>query len=225
VLATQTPRHGTIRSGIKLGIAALLVIVLLPFAQGIGGLLGALPNPFASTHHERVQPPVLKSLQDLSDYHAATANLSTIVETSNDADYVPAFLKGEDMTYLAVGSVDAVVNFGTLASDAITLSPDGKSVTVTLPEPTIAAPNLDLENSKVLSHSRGLLDRVGSLFGDTSDTQPLIELGNQALRDAAVKTELVDRAKTNTTTMLTAMLKSLGFTNVTITFLPPPVTP
>jgi hypothetical protein len=226
VLATHSSSHtGTIRSGLKLGIAAVIVIALLPFAQSIGGLLGAVPNPFASTHQERVQPPVLQSLQDLSEYHAASANLSAVVESSNDADYLPGFIKGEDMTYLAVGSVDAVIDFGSLAGNAIANSADGKSVTVTLPEPTYAEPRLDLENSKVLSHNRGLFDRIGSVLGDTTNEQPLLDLGQRALSDAAAGTELVGRAKTNTTSMLTSMLRALGFDQVTIVFQPPPVTP
>lgn len=226
MLATHTSsRNGTIRSGLKLGIAAVLVIALLPFAQGLGGLLGAVPNPFASTRQERVQPPVLQSLQDLSEYHAASANLSAVVESSNDADYLPGFIKGEDMTYLAVGSVDAVVDFGSLAGDAISISPDGKSVTITLPEPRYAEPRLDLDNSKVLSHNRGLLDRVGSVLGETTNEQPLQDLGQRALSDAAASTELVGRAKTNTTSMLTSMLGALGFEQVTIVFQLPPITP
>jgi hypothetical protein len=208
-----------------LGVAALLVVVFLPFAQGLGGLLGAVPNPFASTHHDRVQPPVLQSLQDLSEYHAATANLSAVVESSNDADFLPGFIKGEDMTYLAVGSVDAIVDFSSLAGDAVSISADGKSVTITLPEPTYAEPRLDLENSKVLSHNRGLLDRVGSVLGDTTNEQPLLDLGQRALSDAAGGTELVGRAKTNTSSMLTSMLRALGFEQVTILYQPPPTTP
>ena len=223
MLATQSKGPGAIRGGIKLGIAAIIVIALLPFASALGNILGALPNPFASTHHELVQPPVLKSLQNLSAYHAATANLSAVVEQSNDADYLPSFIKGDDTTYLAVGSVDAVVDFSHLASDAIAVSADGTSVTITLPSPTVATPQLDLENSKILSHSRGLVDRLGSLFGSAPDnTQPLMQQGQAALARAAGETELLTRAKTNTTDMLTAMLRSLGFKQVTISFLAPP---
>jgi hypothetical protein len=223
LLATQSNRPGTIRSGIKLGIAAVIVIALLPFASAIGNILGAIPNPFATTHHERVQPPVLKSLQDLSAYHAASANLSTVVEQSDDADYIPAFIKGDDTTYLAVGSVDAVVDFSHLGTDAITTSADGKAVTVTLPAPTLATPQLDLDNSKVLSHSRGLVDRLGSVFANSpDDTTPLMQQGQAALATAAGQTELVARAKANTTDMLTAMLRSLGFEQVTISFAEPP---
>ena len=68
--------RGVVRSGLKLGIAAVIVILLAPFAANLSHVFGALPNLFGSERHERVQPPVLKSLQDLSDYHAATRELA-----------------------------------------------------------------------------------------------------------------------------------------------------
>jgi len=215
------PRTGFVRSGLKLGIAAVIVILLAPFAANLGHLFGAIPNLFGTERHERVQPPVLKSLQDLAEYHAATANLQTVVEISHDASYVPSFIAGDDTKFLAVGSVDASVDFSRLASTAIEVSPDGKSVTVTLPAPMYAAPHLDVDNSQVLSRDRGLVNRVGDVFTDPGDDQPLYQLSDQALRDAATKTDLIERAKTNTSGMLTGMLRGVGFNNVTVKFLEP----
>jgi hypothetical protein len=216
------PRTGVVRSGLKLGIAAVIVILLAPFAANLGHIFGAIPNLFGSERHERVQPPVLKSLQDLAEYHAASANLQTVVEVSHDASYLPSFIQGDDTRFLAVGSVDASVDFSQLASTAIQVSPDGKAVTVTLPAPTYAAPHLDLDNSQVLSRERGLVDRVGGLFtSDPTNDQPLYQLSDQALRDAATKTDLIERAKTNTTGMLTGMLRGLGYQNVTVKFVEP----
>src|SRR3954454_5864025 len=82
------PRIGVIRSGVKLGIAAVLVILLAPFAANLSHLAAAWPNPFATERHDRDKPPVLKSLQDLSEYHAASASLQAVVEVSHDASYV-----------------------------------------------------------------------------------------------------------------------------------------
>src|SRR3954468_24740858 len=119
---SAAPRVGVVRSGVKLGIAAVLIMLLAPFVSNLSGILGALPNPFATERHERVQPPVLKSLQDLADYHAATANLQAVVEVSHDASYVPSFIQGDDTKFLAVGSVDATVNFSELGSTAVQTS-------------------------------------------------------------------------------------------------------
>jgi len=208
---------------LKLGIAAVIVILLAPFASNLGHIFGAIPNLFGSQRHERVQPPVLKSLQDLADYHAATANLQAVVEVSHDADYIPSFIKGDDTKFLAVGSVDATVNFSQLASTAIVVSPDGKSVTVSLPAPTYAGAHLDLDNSQVLSRDRGLFDRVGGVFdSEPTNDQGVYRLGEQALSDAATKTGLLDRAKTNTSDMLTQMLRNLGFEHVNVQFVEPP---
>jgi hypothetical protein len=218
---SAAPRVGVVRSGVKLGIAVVLIIVLAPFASNLGSILGALPNPFATERHERVQPPVLKSLQDLADYHAATANLQAVVEVSHDG-YLPSFIAGDDTRFLAVGSVDGVVNFGLLSSTAIQESPDGTGVTVTLPAPTYAVPHLDLENSQVLSRDRGLADRVAGIFADDpTEDSGLYRLGDQALADAATKTGVLDRAKDNTTQMLTGMLQQLGYKTVTVVFTEP----
>jgi hypothetical protein len=218
---TAVHRAGTIRSGVKLGIAAVLIIALAPFAANLGHLLEALPNPFATETHQAVQPPVLKSLQDLSEYHAATANLQSVVEVSHDASYLPDFIAGDSTKFLAVGSVDGVVDFRGLSDSAIQISPDGKTVTVTLPAPTYAPTHLDLDNSSVLSHDRGLVNRVGDVFTDSDDSKAVYQLGDQALHDAATQTTLLDRAKDNTTSMITGMLKQLGYENVNVTYTEP----
>jgi hypothetical protein len=216
------PRFGAIRSGVRIGVAIVLVILLAPFASNLSHLLSALPNPFAAEHHERVQPPVLKSLQDLSEYHASSANLSAVVEDSHDATYVPSFLAGDSTTFLAVGSVDGVIDFRTLPETAVQVSPDGKSVSVTLPAPSYAPVHLDLDNSQVLSHDRGLANRIGDVFTSPADDKAVYQLGSQALQDAAAKSGVLDKAKTNATSMLTGMLHQLGFTSVTVTFAEPP---
>jgi len=206
---------------VRIAVAIVLVIVLAPFAMNLSHILGALPNPFATEHHERVQPPVLKSLQDLSEYHASSANLSAVVEDSHDASYVPSFLAGDSTTFLAVGSVDGVIDFRTLPESAIQVSPDGKSVAVTLPSPTYAPVHLDLDNSQVLSHDRGLANRIGDVFTDPADDKAVYQLGSQALQDAAAQSGVLDKAKANATSMITGMLHQLGFTNVTVTYVEP----
>lgn len=221
---SAAPRIGVVRSGVKLGIAVVLVILLAPFAANLGGLLGALPNPFATETKERVQPPVLKSLQDLSEYHAATANLQAVVELSHDASYVPSFIAGDSTKFLAVGSVDGVVDFTQLTQNAIVVSPDGTSVTITLPAPTYAAAHLDLENSQVLSHDRGLVNRIGDVF-TSDDDKAVYQLGDQAIADAARQTDLLTRTKDNTRSMLHSMLTELGFESVTVNFAEPPAPP
>jgi hypothetical protein len=92
-------------------------------AAVVGGLVvvgadravDALPGfgtPFSEEVVDRSRPALLESLADLEDYHAAKATFSVVVDLERDVRNVPSFLAGERTTYLAVGSVDGLVDFG-----------------------------------------------------------------------------------------------------------------
>jgi hypothetical protein len=59
------------------------------------------------------------------------------------------------------------------------------------------------------------------VFTSPGDDKAAYQLGSQALQDAAAKSGVLDKAKANATSMLTGMLRQLGFTNVTVTFAEP----
>ena len=209
----------------KVMAGAIVVVALLVTAGKLGlDFLPGLPDPFATETVDRTQPPLLQSLQDVSRYQAATANFQVIVDTEKDAKFMPSILRGERTVYAAAGSVDATVDFTTLDERSITVSPDGTSVTVNLPTPTLSEPRLDPEASRVVSRDRGLLDRLGSVFSDspTSD-RPYLLAAEAKMSDAAAASDLRARAETNTRAMLQNLLRALGYDQVTVTFAAPPV--
>src|SRR5437763_7318927 len=170
----------------------LVVLALLLAVGKFGGdLLPTLPNPFSSRTVDRSQPPLLKSLDDLSRYEAATANLQVIVDTEKDAKYLPAIIRGERTMFVAAGSVDATVDFSSLDARSIQVSEDRRSVTITLPSPTLSPPRIDPEQSQVVSRQRGLLDRLGSIFSSTpTSDRPLLVAAAKELDAAAGKRAL-----------------------------------
>ena len=86
-------RRGSSALIILTGLAGLAVITFLL-------LIGPL-NPFGTETKDRSQPVLLKSLQDLSDYHAATANMQVVVDVEQDARLLPSFIKGERTLFVA----------------------------------------------------------------------------------------------------------------------------
>ena len=153
---------------------------LLAAAVVFGGLavvgadraLDALPGfglPFEEQVVDRSRPALLQSLADLDDFHAAKGTFQVVVDLERDVRYLPALVAGERTTYLAVGSVDALVDFGGLSGDAVRT--DGTSATLTLPAPTLDEARLDLAESRVLDRDRGVVDRLAGALGDepTSD--------------------------------------------------------
>ncbi len=202
-------RHGIV------GVLALVVLLGAAFFLVRGC---ALPSaPFAKQTIDRSQPALLKSIQDLSRFEAASGNFQVIVDLQQTRSLIPPVLLGQRTLFVAAGSVDAYVDFRALKGDAITVSADRKSVTVRLPAAQLDKPNIDNKNTYVFAEQRGLINRLADLFGgDVNSQQQLYVLGEQKIADAAKASGLAARAQQNTKTMLTGMLTSLGFTSVTV---------
>lgn len=201
-------------------VAAVAVVAAL--VLGAGQLLDLLPslhNPFTTETVDRTQPAVLKAIEDLSLYEAASGSFQVIVDLEEDARFLPDVIRGEHTLFVAGGTVDASVDFSGLAGDAIVVSPDGDEVTVALPRARLSDARIDPGASRVVSRQRGLLDRLGGIFSDNpTGERSLYLLAEKKLEAAARAGGLRARAEKNTTAMLEAMLGSLGFDRVTVTF-------
>ncbi len=204
-------------------VAGLLVCGVLALTGTLGDLLPSIPNPFSSRTVDRTQPALLQAMEDLSDYQAAAGNFQVLVDTEKDARFLPSFIRGERTVYSAAGSVDASVDFSSLDAQSVIVSEDRRSVTISLPPPKLSDPHIDLEQSMVVSRDRGLLDRLGSVFSDTPTGERELQLAAQdKMRAAAAASDLPARAEANTRKMLETLMGSLGFTSVTVTFVPSP---
>jgi hypothetical protein len=195
-----------------------LVLALVVGGQAVN-LWPKLLNPFTEEQTDRSQPPLLQSIQDLSRYVAAEGNFQVVIDLERNRKYVPEFLLNERTLLVGSGRVEAYVDFGAIAEGAVTESADRKSVELRLPPPQLGDPSLDLEASYVFAEQRGLLNRVGEVFGgDPNRQREAYRLAEERIGAAARDSRLTDRARENTEKMLTGLLRSLGYTNVKITF-------
>lgn len=204
-------------------LAWLVGLVVLAVVAGIGarsvGWLPELRNPFAGRSADRSQPVLLRSIQDLSRFVAAQGNFEVVVDLQNNRKYLPDALVNDRTLFVAAGSVEAYVDFGALGGDAITQSPDRRSVTVRLPAPQLGAPNLDHGRSYVFAQQRGLLNRVGDLFdNDPNKLTELYRLAGDKIATAARDSGLAQRAQDNARKTIEGMLHSLGYATVTVQF-------
>jgi len=209
------------RRDIPWGLVGLaLVIVALIF--GISWVRGVLPdfhNPFKAQTVDRSGPAVLKSLQDLHSYHAATGNFQQIVDLQKDTP-LPDELLGSRTLYIAYGSVDATVDFTNLGSDSVDVSSDRRSATITLPRPRLTSARIDPTRSYVYDQNEGALNKIGDLFASNDhNQQELNVLAARKIEAAAQEgSGLIARARENTRAMLTSLLRALGFTSTTVVF-------
>jgi hypothetical protein len=166
---------------------------------------------------------LLKAIEDLEVFKAATGNFQVVVDLEKGTGRIPLLIKGERTLFVAGGSVDAEVDFSGIGEGAIKVSADGERVEVTLPRARLTQARIDPAQSQVFSRERGLLDRLGSVLSDNPTSErELYQLAQARMQAAAGQSDLLARAEQNTRAMLESMLRSLGYTDVTVTFRDPP---
>jgi hypothetical protein len=213
---------GSVRRGL-IGTVVGGVVVLLVAVVALLGLARLTHWPFGTEERDRSGPAVLTAMRDLSEYHAATGQYQVIIDIQQDAKFLPDVIKGKRTIFLAIGSVDAYIDFRKLGDDAVSVSGDRESVSITLPRAQLSTPNVDPDQSRVLNQDLGVIDRLGNLFSDQPNPQDqqMYQVAKQRLADAATQVGLQKRAEDNTRATLDKLMRSLGFSEVNITFVDP----
>ncbi|HEX6254617.1 MAG TPA: DUF4230 domain-containing protein [Euzebyales bacterium] len=214
---TGPPRRGG--PGRWLLVIGLVVLGSTLVALLLLGRLVSGFNPFDRDTVDRTQPAVLLAVRDLAEFHAATGEFQVIVDSEDTVRNLPRQIAGERTLFVAVGTVDAAVDFSDLGEDAVAVDDARERVTIRLPDAELTEANVDPDRSYVFSRERGLLDRLAGLFSDSpTDDQPLYRMAEGRLERAATESGLVELANRNTEAMLRSLLTSLGFRDVTVVF-------
>ncbi|MBT2401462.1 DUF4230 domain-containing protein [Streptomyces sp. ISL-100] len=199
------------------GVGAVLVALLL-----VGSRLSLLPSlddVFGEETHDRSGPALLKSIQDMSRYEAASGNFQVVVDLEKDAKFLPDAIRGTRTLYVGAGTVGAYVDLGKVGEGQVTVNEERTTATLRLPHARLGKPALDADRSYAVSKERGLLDRLGDFFSDNpADERAVNRLAARHIGEAAEESELAARAEKNTTSMLQGLLHSLGFEDVTVRY-------
>ena len=202
--------------------------LLVPVGVGVSDVVGRFTAPPPADRMIDHSPaPLLLAMRDIAQYHAATGTYQVLVDVEHDTPYLPSALSGERTTLFATGTVDAQVDFSALGPQSVTVSPDRRSATITLPAPPLAPVVIDQAQSRVIGRERGLAQRIGDAIEDNPrDDSELYKMAAAKLDTAAVQSDLTTRAGDNTRAMLTGLAQSLGYEAVTVNFapVPPPAT-
>jgi len=211
----RSPRVGSLAGIVVAAAAAGVLIVVLSAVH----LLPQLRNPFAETTTVRSEPVILQSITDLSRYEAASGSFEVVVDLTRRASLLPSFLEGSETLFIGEGTDVAFVDFSGLKSQAIQVSVDRTSVTVTLPKAQLEPAALNVSLSYVYAQQQGLFNRIGNFFsGNPNSQQQVYILAQQKIQTAAQQSPLLAEAQKNTEGMLDGMLSSLGFQHITVTF-------
>jgi hypothetical protein len=198
-------------------VVALMATGVISFRD----LLPSFDNPFRAETVDRSGPAVLRSIEDIGEFRAASGHFEVVIDLERDTA-LPSEILGERLLFVAVGTVDAGVDFSALDEDSVQVSSDRRTATITLPAVQFFDPALDLDRSYVYDRDQGLLNELGGLFTDEPNyQQELYNLAEDKIGDAARQGSGIGaRAEDNTREMLESLLGSLGFSTVTVRFEP-----
>jgi hypothetical protein len=195
-----------------LALGALLVTMF-------GGVFGFLKNPFETKKIDRTGPAMLTAVQNLARIEGSSGTFQVVVDIQEDAQYLPAALKGQRIIYLAQGSASGTVELGGLDASKMTIDETTKTVTFRVPKAAINNVRIDPKVSRVLSYKRGILDRIGGALGGLDPLpQELNVLAETQLTEAAKASELRQRAEASTRSVLQSIASGLGYKNVSVVF-------
>lgn len=196
-----------------LAILALLVLVL---GVGIGAWAwGAMhPPPSSETLTVRGGPDVVVAVRDLARLESAEYHMERVIELTSTQQRVFGLVEAEDSILLvAAADVVAGVDLGELRDGDVTVDPARGTARITLPPPRVLVTRLDNERTFVHSRRTDLLARRG----DDLESEARRE-AERTLQTSAIEAGILDRARANAESTVEALVRSLGYADVQVTF-------
>ena len=154
-------------------------------------------------------PSVVEKIRQLSRLETVDYSIDKIVEGDKQNPYLPNFLVGDKLLLVAHGEVIAGVDMGLLKPGDVSVN--GDAINVKLPTPQVLFTRIDNGRTRVYSRTTGLL------VEPDQDLESQVRLAaEQQIAEAALSDGILDKARQNARTSVTALLYGLGFHTVTL---------
>ena len=191
--------------------AGAVVFFLRHASEGLPARLAALMTARPATFNTSV-PVVVEQIQHLSRLETVVYSLDSVVEGSKTSPVFPDILAADRILLVVHGQSTGGVDLAKLKPEDVRIDgPDRRSVHVTLPESEVFTTTLDNEHTRVYSRTTGLLVPVDRDL--ESDTRAKAQ---EQLRQAALTDGILDAARKNARSTISALLYTLGFEHVEV---------
>jgi hypothetical protein len=196
-------------------VVRVLVAAAFVAAVALAFLLGRWRTPDApSGPASRPTSSVVLAMRDLSRLETESFHVEKVVELTDEQSRVFGLLQAKDVILLvAVGDVVAGVDLAGIADRDVRVDPVSGRVEVDLPEPRVLSTAIDEAQTRVVSRSTELLaTRREDLEGLARKEAA------EKIEKAALDAGILARARTGAERTVRALLLSLGFHDVVLTW-------
>jgi hypothetical protein len=190
-------------------IGFVVLVALGHLARGVvwnrvaGFLIGR------STGMDVSSPAVVDRIRKLARLESVVFSLDKLVQGERQSTYLPNFLVGEKLLLIAHGEVTAGVDLDQLKPGDVSVH--GDAVQVRLPAPEVLSTRIDNASSRIYSRTTGLL-----VTADPNLESETRKVAEDQITKAALEDGILDKAKQNARTSVTALLQGLGFKQVDV---------
>ncbi|MGC1461183.1 MAG: DUF4230 domain-containing protein [Terracidiphilus sp.] len=215
----EEKHSGQRRRGPRLLYFVALAAGVLVGVLGITGLTRMAPSGLwgrvagfivgRSLQFDVSSPTVVEKIRQLSRLETVEYSLDKIVEGNHQSAYLPDFLAGEKLLLVAHGEVIAGIDLGQLKAGDVVVN--GDTVHVRLPAAQILTTRIDNGRTRVYSRTTGLL-----VPSDPNLESEVRLTAEQQIAQAALDDGILDKARQNARTSVTALLYGLGFRTVDV---------
>jgi hypothetical protein len=154
-------------------------------------------------------PAVVDKIRQLSRLETVDYSMDKIVGGERQNAYLPDFLVGDKLLLVAHGEVIAGVDLGQLKAGDVYVK--GDAVKVLLPPPELLTTRIDNGRTRIYSRTTGLFANA-----DPNLESEVRLTAEQQITQAALSDGILDKAKQNAHTSVTALLYGLGFHTVDV---------
>lgn len=157
---------------------------------------------------------VITAIRDMAKLEATSFHIEKVIEVNDEQQHLWGLVQAKDALLLvAVGDVTAGVDLSQLQDGDVTVDAATHTVHVRLPAPEITSSALDEKATHVYQRSTDVMaERNEQLESDAR------RAAEEQMRQAALAAGILDRARTSADRTLRALLRSLGWEQVEITW-------
>lgn len=208
------------RYRVAVAVAAVLLVALIVRSL----------DPFGWFAPEPAEPPAIAgeptliAIREAAELTVATGTFSVPVEVDVEKtglrEWLPDVVDGERIVAIYQADVDATIDLRDLTADAIVADPATRTITLRVPAPELSRPAIDPEKSRIIAHSRGVVQRWDDALGEGSLAvkEELDAAAVTAIDRAARQSDLPGTARVNGTRFLTLLCERMGYERVTIEY-------
>lgn len=218
---------GCAQSVLYMVLGVLVTLVILVFFSGqalsnVGNLFGGLGSSFLPGAVASPTPTiisraaVIQQMQQLQRLQTTSYTIEQIIEARVTGDALDELLFGDRLLLIAHGEVEAGINLDELSEESLTISADGRSLTLYLPPVQIFNVTIDNDKTRVYDREKGLLATQNKDL--ETDARRFAE---SEILQAACESDIMGRASQDSQRAMQQFLTLLDFQEVQV--IPAPV--